>query len=171
MLINVRGTNGSGKTHLVKQFTEGAEQIPLSPTVNGHYNARYSLTIVGPYGATSGGCDRIKTQHEVKEAIRAALVLGDHVIFEGIIVSTIFEPWRVFSQEIGGMVWAYLSTPVDVCIARIYQRNGGKPFDEQMVRRKAETIWRTQEKADGAGERVELLPRTGSVEYLERMLT
>jgi len=121
------------------------------------------VILIGDYtpGATgtTAGLDRIKTQDAMKYAIKAAGTLcGGNlkaVIFEGVIVSTIYGPWHEWSKQNGGMVWCYLDTPIYVCLERIHERNGGKQINNQLVIDKFESIKRTKVKAGADGEWIE----------------
>jgi len=128
--------------------------IPVTITPDG-------LAILGDYTpaaatSTTAGCDRIKTQEAAKKALEAVAALYDvtHVLFEGVVVSTIYGPWKEWSQQHGGMVWAFLDTPLDICLNRIQRRNGGKPIKEDQVAAKHQTIARVRQKAQLDGERV-----------------
>lgn len=104
------------------------------------------LAILGDYTptatGTTAGCDRISRQDDIKAALVAASKLPgvDLVLFEGIIVSTIFGPWLEWEKANGGMVWAFLDTPLEVCLKRIQERNGGAPIKEDLVAAKHKTI-------------------------------
>ncbi len=184
--INVRGCNGSGKTYLLRQLaTDPAcyvhhitvthwikdkprpgkiqvahSPIPVTYCPNG-------IAILGDYtpaqaGATTAGCDRIKTQEATKKVLE--LIAGTpnvkFILFEGVVVSTIYGPWKDWAEKNGGMAWAFLDTPLDVCLARIQARNGGKPIKEDQVADKYRTIQRVQEKAFNAGQTVLNLDHT-----------
>jgi predicted ABC-type ATPase len=171
-LINVRGCNGSGKTTVVRSLNkDGMGQVgyytvpdhkPIPLTfVNPGPHDKDIVVLVGDYLAQGcSGLDRIKTQAAAKSIIELAAGLQDvrAVVFEGVLVSTIFEPWLQWSRAHGGMTWAFLSTPIETCLSRIQARNGGKPIKEEQVRDKHKGIARISLKANLAGERVIVLP-------------
>ena len=103
-------------------------------------------------GSTTAGCDRISRQDDVKAALLGAAALPgvDLVVFEGIIVSTIFLPWLEWEKANGGMWWAFLDTPLEVCLARIQQRNGGVAVKEDQIAGKHKTIAEVRRKVLGA---------------------
>lgn len=159
--INLRGCNGSGKTTLLRSLARHPDckviyvkpdfhaEIPVTITPDG-------LAILGDYtprtaGVTTAGCDRIKTQAATKQALELiAKRIGydvNVIIFEGIVVSTIYGPWSEWAEANGGMIWAFLNTPLDVCLKRIQDRNGGKPVKEDQIEGKHRTILRVREKA------------------------
>lgn len=105
------------------------------------------VALLGDYtraaaGATTAGCDRISRQDDVKAALLATANLPgvELTIFEGIIVSTIFGPWLEWERVNGGMWWAFLDTPLEVCLERIQQRNGGTAIKSEQVADKHKTI-------------------------------
>lgn len=130
------------------------------------------VAILGDYSpeatGTTAGCDRIKTQQAAKDALLS--IDADVVLFEGIIVSTIFQPWSDWSHENNGMVWAFLDTPLNVCLDRIQSRNGGKPINEKLVEDKWRGINRVKDKATEAGERVESLDYSIALEELTEIV-
>jgi len=171
--INVRGCNGSGKTtllrllakdplcrvdtlnvtHEVKNKDKSGKVRVYHPPIPVTYCPN-GIAILGDYtpaaaGATTAGCDRIKTQEATKNALE--LIAQDpnvkFILFEGIVVSTIYGPWKEWAEANGGMAWAFLDTPLDLCLARVQERNGGKPVKEDQIADKHKTIARVQEKA------------------------
>lgn len=164
--INVRGCNGSGKTTLLRSLARDPLCRVINVIVPDHKPipvtyAPDGIAIIGDYtpaaaGATTAGLDRIKTQAAAKAV--AELVGRDPdvkaVLFEGVVVSTIYGPWHEWSKANGGMIWAFLDTPLEVCLKRIQERNGGKPIKEDQVADKHRTIARVREKALADGETV-----------------
>lgn len=189
MIINIRGTNGSGKSTLVRTLLgiadrgalEGARarEVPIvgftTPdgkprSISGLEAPERGLIAVGSYRNECGGSDGIKTQDLVCEAVTAAAGKARHVLFEGVIVSTLFSRYLALSARLGGMVWAYLDTPVEVCLERIATRNGGKAIKEDLVRNKIKAIESTRRKAVAAGEHVVILDYRNAVAQVEDML-
>lgn len=163
-LINIRGTNGSGKTTAIRSVMLEHTMLPWvlregkKEHILGYVSQDLRIGIVGKYTTTCGGCDTIKTQDEIKQRIlelKKILKPEGVILFEGVLVSTIFKPWYEFAKEhFGGMTWAYLDTPLGVCLSRIQERNGGKPIKEELVAQKIKTIGATRKKAVEAGEEV-----------------
>lgn len=164
--INVRGCNGSGKTTLLRSLARDPRCMVVEASVPDHKPIPITYTpeglaIIGDYtpaaaGATTAGLDRIKTQAAAKAVAEFAGANTEvkAVLFEGVVVSTIYGPWQEWSKANGGMVWAFLDTPLEVCLKRIQERNGGKPIKEDQVADKHRTIARVREKALEAGEAV-----------------
>jgi hypothetical protein len=111
--------------------------------------------VIGDYRTNCGGCDRIHSQDEVADHIRLGISSGSrYVLFEGVILSTVFEYWHQFSQSINGMLWVYLDTPLEVCLKRVSERNKNKAFKENLVRDKFRQVASTRRRAEAAGEKV-----------------
>ena len=132
MIINIRGTNGSGKTWTVRQLINAYAATPI---MCGKYIEGYQCggaRVVGRYDRPSGGCDAIKTQDEVCNLVRSYSAHGP-VIFEGLLVSGIFDRYRKLSSEYIDYRWVFLNTPLDICLgnisARRMQVGKSKEFD------------------------------------------
>lgn len=177
-IVNLRGTNGSGKSTVARKLFSsgaGAKEIDLAPYYTPKGQKRYvigyevpenDLIVVGSYRTECGGCDAIKTQDLVCEAVRHASGLAAHVFFEGVIVSTLFSRYMNLSKELGGLVWAYMDTPLDVCLERISRRNGGKAIKTELVANKLRSINNTRLKASLARERVADIDHERAVEQV-----
>jgi hypothetical protein len=180
--INVRGPNGAGKTTLLRCLARSPEcrvvpvyqplwlesDAKVKPERIGTPKGRPIPATITPDGwailgdytpaasGTTAGCDRISRQADIKQALvnahRLEGVRG--VLFEGVIVATIFGPWMDWARENDGMTWAFLDTPLDVCLKRIQDRNGGQPIKEDLVASKFKTIRGVRTKAQAAGEHV-----------------
>lgn len=186
MIINLRGTNGSGKSTVARgllQSSSDVRMIDLVPYqtktgaprhVAGYVVPALDLIVVGSYANECGGCDGIKTQDLIKHSVKLASQTAKHVFFEGVIISTLFSGYLELSKQLRHQadltvgtdnymnsdrryIWAYLDTPLATCLQRIYQRNGGKPIKEDLVADKCRSIERTRVKAVGAGETVRMI--------------
>jgi len=155
MIVNIRGTSGSGKTYLVRQLMAACNAQPVLDE-NGKidaYRLDGNIYVLGKYTNICGGCDTIHTQDEVCDRVRKYAAMG-HVIFEGLLATAIWKRYQTLSQELGGMVWAFMDTSLEQCFENIYKRNGGKPVKEQNTISKWEGARNVCEKAKEAGERV-----------------
>lgn len=173
MILNIRGTNGSGKTTLVKKLItdcEGEsfrwhseshelvwEESSGLPAPKGNWRhgliAGYYLgdgiRVLGPYHNDCGGADQIHNIRLVDSIIRTWHEEGFNIIFEGIIISTIWSRFAQMAHDLP-MTIAYLDTPPPICIERIKQRNGGKAFKEELVWGKDATMIKPQLKKAAA---------------------
>lgn len=148
MIINIRGTNGSGKTFLARQLIgERAAPIDLlwypSPTkkdperrqsVEG-WGQSGEIIAIGSYKQGCGGMDTIPSFDLQQRAVRNAYdwVKNDfplpepepkHVVCEGVLASTVAGSWLNFFNGFNKreVLIAYLDTPLEVCLERIKQR-------------------------------------------------
>lgn len=172
MIINIRGANGSGKSHLVRLFMKKYSTTPVmqetevsrtktllgDKVVNRSSIIGYSLPsinfrVVGSYETACGGCDGIHTQQEIKDRITEFSKSGN-VLFEGMMISTIVGKWIEYSKSHNGMIWAFMDTPYPVCFKRIQERNGGKDISEILLRDKFNRQVSHFKTAQAAGEKV-----------------
>lgn len=179
MIINIRGTSGSGKTTLVRRLLNDADSPPdfnveeIYEEAAGKerlvaYRLPFNLYVLGSYKNTCGGCDTFSwkggTGDYLEDLVRRYAAKG-HVIFEGYIVSNSYGRWAKVAEELP-FTWAFLHTPVEDCIARVYGRRaakgrGDKPFKEQNLRNGWEGNKRSEELATAAGFNiVQLMPET-----------
>jgi hypothetical protein len=99
MIINVRGTHGSGKTELVRRvmqhykvcvpiYIEG-RKTPIGYVCRDRrapHLSKHVVFVAGSYdGAVSGGCDTISKVDLMYKMIRRYAKLGYDVLFEGIL--------------------------------------------------------------------------------------
>lgn len=149
MIIQIRGTSGSGKTHLVKRLMEKYASCEpfyheedyeetllgrdLKPKAKPHgyigVHPRFgtdSLLIEGRYDIATGGADGLTSRFGWKypfELARKGHEEGRDVIFEGLILSH-------ERQNTADMVRKYdlpflaifLTTPLEVCLASVNSR-------------------------------------------------
>lgn len=135
MLIQIRGTSGSGKTWIIKKLMSEYEFNPIKKNgvVMGYYCEELNTFLVGKYETACGGCDSIKTQDETCSRIRKALNKGWNVIFEGLICSHISKRYAELYEELtekGEKVeYIFLNTSLEKCRDNINKRRAqaGKP--------------------------------------------
>jgi len=169
-VFNLRGTNGSGKTHLVRTLLQkrDAKAYPRRRNLLGgeticgpvqYYQLKDGGIVLGSYENNCGGCDNLKSFDAVERALDVQLAKDPpYLIFEGVIVSHIYGYWLKFSRKIGGMTWVFLDTPLEECLRRIYARNGNKKINEDYVKEKRHAIDTIRLKAIADGESVAVLP-------------
>lgn len=123
MIINIRGTNGSGKTHLARQLIgKHAEPIDLvtyaAPTKKeptrlkfvegwGDAGSPDTFLAIGSYKQGCGGMDTVPSFELQQQAVGVAAtwvkdgkpITGDapeHVVCEGVLASTVAGSWLEF---------------------------------------------------------------------------
>lgn len=156
IILNISGTNGAGKTTLVRSLTGPAynpvdlcrylDKKERTKTVEGV--AGNGIIAVGPYrpGVASGGCDGVPTQDLVRKATEAAVLKFPdcHVIFEGVVVSTIFQRYHDWAKEEGvDLRFGYLDTPLEVCLANIRKRQEASGKVREIKTDQVEGKWKS----------------------------
>jgi hypothetical protein len=68
------------------------------------------------------------------------------------------------------MCWAYLDTPINLCLDRVQRRNGGKPVKTEQIVAKHRAIDRTKQKAEADGQEVAVLRHELALDDLERLI-
>lgn len=155
MIIQIRGTSGSGKTWVMRQvmnqlgpwkpqYTEGRRK-PL------YYSNVLGVAVLGHYEATCGGCDNIGSAAQVYQLIQR--LTGNHrvILCEGLLLSEDVK----WTSQLDDVRVIYLVTPIEKCIELIKQRraNAGnaKPLNEHNTRNRVAVIERSRVKLLDAG--------------------
>ena len=145
IIINPRGTSGSGKTELVRrvlaqygwQPSAGfADAGVLEPIYRegrsrpfgyrlGHPRGGRPLAVIGHYEVTSGGCDTIRaTDGGLEEIMRRAsdyAALGHDVLIEGLRLSSEYERSAELARA-HRLHILRLTTPLDQCARNLVWR-------------------------------------------------
>jgi hypothetical protein len=173
MIINIRGTNGSGKTTIIRKIFAMAEGRPRQ--INGVLGTKKAeanelklpgikkpLYILGPYLAGNkfdrgtGGCDQIQPYDLVLELLDKYSVLG-HVLFEGVLISSSYGRVGRYMETKGkkNAVMVFLTTPLDVCIKHVKNRRKSRkddrPFDPHNLTQKYNQIEKSKKGIRSAG--------------------
>jgi hypothetical protein len=149
MIVNIRGTSGSGKTTIVLKLLKSFAHSQIWVDANGNEKLvpvneadspkpdgklwgyelpSLRLRIVGRYETPCGGCDGISTQQEVEDRVRLWHGKGYHVLFEGLLISHIYGRWAKLAQDVGrdNMMFAFLRTPLVTCLERVTARRSAR---------------------------------------------
>lgn len=130
MIISIRGTHGSGKSTIIKSLLNEyhAKEIVDSTTdkVLGYeFNISWldrPIRVIGAYKTACGGCDAVQPYGLIWPRIND-YAQTSHVLFEGALISSSYGNIGRSSEIYGDeMVFAFLDTPVETCIARLVQR-------------------------------------------------
>ena len=136
MIVNIRGTGGSGKSTVVRRIMDlYPEKTPMH--VDGRKQPYYytlhrplgaSIFVPGHYEIPTGGCDTIKTVDEVYAILQKSVDAGADAIFEGIIAQDDVTRAVAFANAIGRekFLVIVLSTPLDDCLKAINERRAAK---------------------------------------------
>lgn len=137
MIINIRGTHGSGKSTIIKELLKRYTAGPAGIDAKGRpENYVFDLAtgkqvyVIGSYVNACGGCDGIQPYSDIWPRVVKFAALG-HVLFEGALVSSSYGNIGRDSEEYGDQfVFAFLNTPMEVCLERIRRRREAKGNDK-----------------------------------------
>jgi hypothetical protein len=146
VIIQIRGTSGSGKSHAVRHVIKklGIKNVVKGKTPGGRdtvvgYRLNGDVMIVSRYeGDVGGGADMVNSQEELRRRVTRFANKGRVVLFEGVVSTTVFTAWSELDAKLRRSkgheyVWAFMNTPLGVCIRRIIKRrrNAGNrdPFN------------------------------------------
>jgi len=149
-IINIRGCNGSGKTHTVRRFLERLPVTPLGSNASrplgyhvdgASWGIQTPIYVVGSYENACGGADGISTQEEIADRVVRAYGHG-HVLVEGLLMSKSSDGGHVAPVlKEHGAIFGFLDTPWDECLRRVLSRRlaagNEKPFDPEKTMRSA----------------------------------
>jgi hypothetical protein len=158
VLVNIRGANGSGKSTIPMTMLQDEPHVRIEKDSNGtKYTIfpSYRWVALGTYLNKTGGMDTISTKAE-KQALLEYLwyKYPDYdIVMEGVIDSTIRSTYielfntyqlRVKAKEINPrkIIVVNFLPPLEVCIKRVYERNGGKPIKEDQIKSKWGSVYR-----------------------------
>jgi hypothetical protein len=154
VIINLRGTSGSGKSHIVREIMasvggkdafvrikEDGRKQPLgylSPPYtswapqNGNIHSG-QLFIPGHYETACGGCDTIHGNDRIFELVRMAAGEGHDVLFEGLILSVEFNRTLALWTDRFPLKVMAVNIPLDQCLESIMTRRRIKNPDAKDV--------------------------------------
>lgn len=145
MIINVRGTHGSGKSMVVRRYLKlfwedrvDILHVPDRARPFGYHCRRSDgkmTAILGSYESTCGGCDTIPQIETVYSEVKKQVALGHDVLFEGILAQ--HSAGRLLELQPLGLIVVVLTTPLETCIEAVRQRRlkrgDDRPFDPKNV--------------------------------------
>ena len=155
LIVNIRGCNGAGKSTVPMSMMEldpefevvklgvGKNGKPCAPAITVFHQLKW--VALGTYFNKTGGMDTYGTNAETRQALAYALENYPEydIVMEGVIASTIKSTYAELFTELEEeghqvLVMSFVP-PLEVCLKRIQQRNGGKPIKEDLV----ESKWRS----------------------------
>jgi hypothetical protein len=185
MIIQLRGTSGSGKSHIVRGVLEGAQsrlrikelkrKQPLG------YIARLDcgqVAIPGHYETPCGGCDTIPDLTKVFDNVRLMAGHYRHVLFEGLLASEdtrrtleLAGPGAPFEHDLRVV---QIITPIEDCLAGIQLRRDNRgdtrPINPTNTANRVRTIARACDKLKEAGVPVYSTDRDGAAALVKEWL-
>jgi hypothetical protein len=174
VIVNLRGTHGSGKSTVARTVIDrfggvpdpGPKGRPLGYVVTVPRLAA-PLYVVGSYETACGGCDGIQPYGDIWPRVVVAAAHG-HVLFEGALVSSSYGNIGRASEAYGDeFVFAFLSTPLDVCLGRVAARRRARgddrPLDPKNTAVKYNNVLGSIPKIRALGRRVVVIDHKSAV--------
>ena len=150
-IIQIRGSNGAGKTTIVRQFVQRNNLEIKKINIKGKEtfistNEKGNIVVLGRYDKKTGGCDLYENTEHVLNTIMWVIVnlKPQIIVFEGMIYSLSYK----FASKVSDFVKKYnykyvalsLYTNPEVVLDRIYKRNGGKKIKENLILDKIKSV-------------------------------
>ena len=163
-MIQLRGTNATGKTTAVRQFVfRGGFCVREMPNagrqIEYHWNEERRIAVLGRYDKREcGGIDGyIEYRDELLDIIAKMMrtIRPEVIIYEGIAMATTFKlahDIAMLCKRTGyEFVAVCLEPPLEVAFERLAGRNGGRPVNYMKVQEKWFSAARANEKLEAAG--------------------
>jgi adenylylsulfate kinase-like enzyme len=143
-IINIRGTNGAGKTTAVRAIMNHLVYLKDYTTKNGVFTHIYAtpegdpVAFIGKYdAAATGGVDRIKNVRDVVAA-SAEICPHAHIVMEGLLMSGLQQLTKDVADACAQHADFHaftIDTPLQKCIDQTLARRAAvgnvKPFDPE----------------------------------------
>lgn len=154
MILNLRGTSGSGKSsvayEILNKFPHKIVDLGLTKKPPSGYlvsiTKQRPLFIVGPYSTPCGGCDALPSGMEEVEAMIEKYHVRHHVFLEGLLMSGYYGNFGRWSERYGNdFIFAFLNTPLEVCLDRVAARRKARgdtrPLNPTNTVTRFNTVW------------------------------
>jgi hypothetical protein len=150
MIIQIKGSNGSGKSTIMMGLLGQSDDVFYDEHKNTVLNdSRFVL--IGPYGLsdspTSNGCDNLSRNDVIKAAIEYAIqnYPGYTIVFEGMMISTIKSTYYNYLLDLKGKagvepLFVILKASLDGCIRRLKSRGSKKTGHWESVEAKCRGV-------------------------------
>ena len=172
MIIQIRGTSGSGKSTVMRTVMgnsrlwnaviEPPRRKPL------FYLNDSDWAVLGHYETQCGGCDTIGSAKAVYDLI--GTFRGTNILCEGLLLSEDTK-WTLQMSDVRVL---YLATDVEECIRRIQKRRreagNDKPLNESNTRNRVAVIDRSRVKLETAGVYCRRAPSTQAPRIIQRWI-
>lgn len=147
LLVSIRGTNGSGKTTIPMSMMKDPKMFVLTwfrdkkvrpfATVFPSYNC----IAMGTYFNKTGGMDTYKDNKMIRDGLELLWSSPYNIIMEGAVASTIFSTYGNLYREYldrpdlrdREVIFTVLTPPIEECLKRIQERNGGQEINSARV--------------------------------------
>lgn len=196
VIVNLRGCSGAGKSFPGFQFLSEygppveeirtteyfpnpktgkprkkdklvAQILPGGLCLAGRYTMKKS-TRTGGVGY-SGGVDGFYPMDELQRLIDDLTDAYPHVLFESLLISGTQQRWIDYAVRYGTdkVVFATLDTPLQTCLDRVQQRNGGREVKEDQIARHRNQVMRCAARFHDEGLRSYMIDHTQSYEQVK----
>lgn len=161
MIIQIRGTSGSGKSTAMRRIMEGLPPPDWewsSLYVNGRkkplYYHKKAVVVLGHYESNCGGCDTLGAASvacKLAEGLLGSCPHFKHVLCEGLLLSEDVK----WSKELKDLSVIFLTTDLETCLKQIEKRRkevgNEKPLNPANTANRVATIERARLKLIEAG--------------------
>lgn len=196
MIVNLRGCSGAGKSYPGFQFLNEfgppvheywstkyfpnrktgkprkkpkllAQVLPGDLCLAGRYTMKKS-TRTGGVGY-SGGLDGFFPMDELTDLVQELVEQHEHVYFESLLISGTQQRWIDFAEKNGkeNFTFATLDTPLQTCLDRVQERNGGRAVKEDQIDRHRNQVMRCASRFHEEGLRSFMIDHTQSYEQVK----
>lgn len=186
MILNVRGTNGSGKSTIVRTILDKFIHAPVYGLLGPRKPEAYCLKLtkdypgkflylLGPYMTPAGGADCIQPYDNIIPLIEKYSQRG-HVLFEGVLVSKSKGSVGTYLEKFGKQaVLLFLDTTLEQCIAAVQERRDGRDdartFNPKNLTEAFKAVVRVKKTLTDEGVlRVESVSRENAVKMILKLL-
>lgn len=159
-LVNIRGTNGSGKSTVPLRMLatdRGAYVFTLNGKDIATVFPKYNFLAIGKYRTKTGGLDGVGTTDEMKNILSLVHYLPYSILMEGILASTVYSTYADLFAEYQEkspkrkVIVFNIILPFDVIKERVLKRNGGKEVKWEQLESKLRTVTKNAKKFEDAG--------------------
>ena len=154
MIIQIRGTSGSGKTTVMRQVMKEFQWTPHYQEGRKKplwYKSNHGVYLLGHYESACGGCDTIGSARQVYNLIQEQIPRGVTIICEGLLLS---EDTK-WSRQLPDLRVVFLTTSLGGCLERIMMRRkkagNDKPLNPTNTTNRVKVIERARLKLESEG--------------------
>lgn len=153
-LVNIRGTNGSGKSSIPLSFLNSDKSafeliyyVDNKEKVAATVFPSFGWLALGAYRTKCGGLDTYRSNKQTIDSLDLVWDLDYDIIMEGVLASTIRSTYGELFTSINSkhankreILVCSLLPPFEICIDRISMRNGGKSVKTEQVKSKYDVV-------------------------------
>ena len=165
VLVNIRGCNGAGKSTIPMSMIDDKDMYVKYLKKDGKKVGaitvfpNYGWVALGTYYNKTGGLDTLKNNEATRKTLLYAIKNFPEydILMEGIMASTIRSTYVNLFHEVEEkydniqVIVISILPPCEVAIARVYERNGGKPVNEEAIKAKWHMVERNVAAFDEEG--------------------